>query len=161
MDILEMHLQFHKTALLITFNAHISPLSFLCEDFTKHSNKRLFPLPLPSPPHLQRTCDVIRLWMQVQGVNEEQVLVVLAFLNEDYLRSIPFPMGAFFARGPNGAGIGSLFSLLGCWVGLAGEMKASLLDSPRTQFPSKELCVVGQSHTIEVVVEVSGSSTSK
>lgn len=65
---------------------------------------RAFPLALPSPPpHLQPTYDVIQSWMQeVKGANHEQVSIVLAFLNEDYLRSIPLHVGTFFGRCPSG-----------------------------------------------------------
>lgn len=65
---------------------------------------RKFPFPLPPPPeHLQSTCNIITSWMRdVKGADAQQVALVLAFLNEDYLRSVPLPRGKFFARTPSG-----------------------------------------------------------
>lgn len=59
-----------------------------------------FPYPLPSDPlHLGAICNVITNWMRgVKDMSDQKVALVLVFLNEDYLCSVPLHMGAFFAK---------------------------------------------------------------
>lgn len=75
-----------------------------CIVIANHSSMRTFPRPLPSPPlHPGSTCDVISSWMQdVKGANDDQVSLILAFLNEDYLRLVLLYVGFFFARDLSG-----------------------------------------------------------
>lgn len=63
-----------------------------------------FPYPLPSPPtHLGATCNVIKAWMyDVKGASEQQADSILAFMNENSLRSIPQAMDVFYANGLDG-----------------------------------------------------------
>lgn len=67
-------------------------------------NMRSFPFPQPLPPtHLEVMCHVINSWMQeVKGMNNQQIALVLVFLDDDYLRSIPLHDGAFFVASPIG-----------------------------------------------------------
>lgn len=62
-----------------------------------------FPRPLPSPPsRCAPTCEVIRSWLRdVKAADQQQIDQVLAFLDEDYLRSVALPVGAFFASRPS------------------------------------------------------------
>lgn len=59
---------------------------------------RSFPPLLPSPPqHLQSTIDAVTPWLHDdKRAVQQQTNQVLAFLKEDYLRSVPLPQGAFF-----------------------------------------------------------------
>lgn len=59
-----------------------------------------FPYPLPSlPTHIGATSNVITNWMRgVKDASDQQVALVLEFLNEDYLCSVPLHIGSFFVK---------------------------------------------------------------